>query len=153
MRLLKPPGRVAAGEVWLDDVNLMTLSEDDMRQVRLGRIALVPQGSMNSLNPVMRIKEQIADALKDHGVRLSKRDVAERVPRSPAVGWPAARSRQHVSPRTERWHETTGLHCHRHQFTPQVIIADEPTSALDVVVQKQVMETLARMQKRPGKPP
>ena len=49
-----------------------------MRQVRLARIALIPQGSMNSLNPVMRIKEQLADALQDHGVRLSKRDVAER---------------------------------------------------------------------------
>ena len=49
----------------------MTLAEEAMRQVRLARIALIPQGSMNSLNPVMRIKEQIADALQDHGVRLS----------------------------------------------------------------------------------
>jgi ABC-type dipeptide/oligopeptide/nickel transport system ATPase component len=50
----------------------MTLSEEDMRQVRLARITLVLRGSMNSLNPVMRIKEQLADALQDYGIRLSK---------------------------------------------------------------------------------
>src|SRR5215470_17700618 len=79
LRLLKPPGRIAAGEVWLDDVNLMTLSEEEMRQLRLAGVALIPQGSMNSLNPVMQIKEQVADGLRDHDVWLSKRHVAERV--------------------------------------------------------------------------
>ena len=68
LRMIKPPGRIEAGEIWLDGRNLMTLSEEEMRQVRLARIAMIPQGSMNSLNPVMRIKEQIADALRDHGV-------------------------------------------------------------------------------------
>ena len=79
LRMIKPPGRVAAGEVWLDDVNLLTLAEEELRQVRLARIALIPQGSMNSLNPVLRIKEQIADVLRDHAVRLSRRQVAARV--------------------------------------------------------------------------
>jgi oligopeptide/dipeptide ABC transporter ATP-binding protein len=147
LRLLKPPGRIAAGEVWLDEVNLMTLSEEEMRQLRLARIALIPQGSMNSLNPVVRIKEQIADALKDHGVRLSKRQVTERV--HELLRWVGLRPEvANMFP-----HELSGGMKQRAciaiaiSLRPKVIIADEPTSALDVVVQKQVMETLARVQK------
>src|SRR5262249_8506964 len=79
LRLLKLPGRIAAGGGWLGGGHPMSPAGEDMRQVRLARIALIPQGSMNSLNPVMRIKDQLADALQDHGVRLPKRDVAERV--------------------------------------------------------------------------
>jgi peptide/nickel transport system ATP-binding protein len=146
LRLLKPPGRVTAGEVWLDGVNLMTLAEEDMRQVRLARIALIPQGSMNSLNPVMRIKEQLADAMQDHGVRLPRRDVAERV--HDLLQWVGLRPEvANMFP-----HELSGGMKQRAciaiaiSLRPQVIIADEPTSALDVVVQKQVMETLARIQ-------
>ena len=68
LRLIKPPGRIEAGAVWLDGRDLLTLSDEEMRRLRLARIALVPQGSMNSLNPVLRIRDQIADALRDHGV-------------------------------------------------------------------------------------
>lgn len=147
LRLLKPPGRIAAGEVWLDDVNLMTLSEEEMRQLRLAGVALIPQGSMNSLNPVMRIKEQVADALRDHDVWLSKRHVAERV--RELLQWVGLRPEvANMFP-----HELSGGMKQRVciaiaiSLRPKVIIADEPTSALDVVVQKQVMETLARVQK------
>ncbi|PYM63349.1 MAG: dipeptide/oligopeptide/nickel ABC transporter ATP-binding protein, partial [Candidatus Rokuibacteriota bacterium] len=59
LRLIKPPGRIEAGEIWLDGVDLMTLSDEEMRRRRLARIALVPQGSMNSLNPVLRVRDQI----------------------------------------------------------------------------------------------
>ena len=59
LRMIKPPGRIEGGEIWLDDLNLMSLSEEEMRKIRLARIAMVPQGSMNSLNPVMRIRAQI----------------------------------------------------------------------------------------------
>jgi peptide/nickel transport system ATP-binding protein len=147
LRMIKPPGRIEAGEIWLDDRNLMTLSEDEMRQVRLARIAMIPQGSMNSLNPVMRIKEQIGDALRDHGVPLSRRDLEERVrDLLRSVG---------LQPQVAEMfpHELSGGMKQRAciaiaiSLRPKVIIADEPTSALDVVVQKQVMETLARVQK------
>jgi peptide/nickel transport system ATP-binding protein len=147
LRLLKPPGRIAAGEVWLDDVNLMTLSEEEMRRLRLAALALIPQGSMNSLNPVIRIKEQIADALGDHDVWLSKRQVAARV--RELLQWVGLRPEvANMFP-----HELSGGMKQRVciaiaiSLRPKVIIADEPTSALDVVVQKQVMETLARVQK------
>jgi peptide/nickel transport system ATP-binding protein len=147
LRMIKPPGRIEAGEIWLDDRNLMTLSEEDMRQVRLARIAMIPQGSMNSLNPVMRIKEQIGDALRDHGVPVSRRDLEKRVrDLLQSVGL-----KPHVAGMYP--HELSGGMKQRAciaiaiSLRPKVIIADEPTSALDVVVQKQVMETLARVQK------
>jgi peptide/nickel transport system ATP-binding protein len=150
LRMIKPPGRIEAGEVWLDGCNLMTLPEEEMRQVRLARIALIPQGSMNSLNPVIRIKEQIADALRDHGVRLSGGQEKERFRELlQSVGL-----RPDVADMYP--HELSGGMKQRAciaiaiSLRPKVIIADEPTSALDVVVQKQVMETLARVQNRVG---
>ena len=81
LRLIRPPGHIDGGEVWLDDTALSSLSDDAMRRLRLAGIALVPQGSMNSLNPVLRIRAQIADALADHGTdavaaRLSTRACA-----------------------------------------------------------------------------
>jgi peptide/nickel transport system ATP-binding protein len=147
LRMIKPPGRIEAGEVWLEGINVMTLSEEEMRQVRLARIAMIPQGSMNSLNPVMRINAQIVDALKDHGVQLSARQAKDRVrDLLQSVGL-----KPHVAGMYP--HELSGGMKQRAciaiaiSLRPKVIIADEPTSALDVVVQKQVMETLARVQK------
>ena len=147
LRMIKAPGRIDGGEVWLDGVNLLALSEEDMRQVRLARIALIPQGSMNSLNPVMRIKDQIGDALRDHGLGMSRRQIEERVRELlESVGL-----RPEVADMFP--HELSGGMKQRAciaiaiSLRPRVIIADEPTSALDVVVQKQVMETLARVQK------
>ena len=74
LRMIKPPGRIEGGEVWLEDTALSRLTDDAMRRLRLAGIAMVPQGSMNSLNPVVRIRDQIGDALADHGERLSRRD-------------------------------------------------------------------------------
>jgi len=150
LRMIKPPGRIEGGAVWLDDLDLMTLSEEQMRQVRLARIALIPQGSMNSLNPVMRIKDQIADALRDHGVVVSRRHLEERV-RDLLQSVGLAPGVADKFP-----HELSGGMKQRAciaiaiSLRPRVIIADEPTSALDVVVQKQVMETLARVQRDLG---
>jgi oligopeptide/dipeptide ABC transporter ATP-binding protein len=150
LRLLKPPGRIAAGKVWLDGVNLLTLSAEEMRQVRLARIALIPQGSMNALNPVLRIETQIADALQNHDVRLSRRHIAARV--RDLLQWVG------LQPEVASMypHELSGGMKQRVCIAiaiglrPRVIIADEPTSALDVVVQKQVMETLAWVQQDLG---
>jgi peptide/nickel transport system ATP-binding protein len=67
LRMIKPPGRIEGGAVWLENIALSGLTDDAMRRLRLAGIAMVPQGSMNSLNPVARIREQISDALADHG--------------------------------------------------------------------------------------
>ena len=147
LRMIKPPGRIERGEIWLDGLNLMTLSEEEIRKVRLARIAMIPQGSMNSLNPVMRIGAQITDALRDHGVRMAKPDERARV-RDLLVSVGLQPEVADMFP-----HELSGGMKQRAciaiaiSLRPRVIIADEPTSALDVVVQKQVMETLARVQR------
>src|SRR6266704_391971 len=128
----------------------LTVRLDEIANPRLARIALIPQGSMNSLNPVMRIKDQISDALRDHGLAPSRRQVEERVrDLLESVGL-----RPEVADMFP--HELSGGMKQRAciaiaiSLRPRVIIADEPTSALDVVVQKQVMETLARVQEDLG---
>jgi peptide/nickel transport system ATP-binding protein len=150
LRMIKPPGRVEGGAVWLDGVALSDLTDDAMRRLRLAGVAMVPQGSMNSLNPVARIREQIRDALTDHGERLSKREIDTRIRTLLAqVGLPPEIAGRYP-------HELSGGMKQRACIAiaiclrPKVIIADEPTSALDVVVQRQVMETLGRVQAEIG---
>jgi oligopeptide/dipeptide ABC transporter ATP-binding protein len=150
LRMIRPPGHIDRGEIRLDGTDLLSLGDEDMRRVRLAGIALIPQGSMNALNPVMRVRDQILDALRDHGVRTSGRAGHDRVRElleSVGLGRDAG----------ERFpHELSGGMKQRAciaiaiSLRPRVIIADEPTSALDVVVQKQVMETLARVQRDLG---
>jgi peptide/nickel transport system ATP-binding protein len=150
LRLIRRPGRIDGGEVWLDDLPLSTLSDDAMRRLRLAGIALVPQGSMNSLNPVLHIRAQIADALGDHGMDLSQRDLEARV--RDLLGLVG------LAPEVAEMypHELSGGMKQRACIAiaiclrPKVIIADEPTSALDVVVQRQVMVTLGRVQQELG---
>ncbi|HIC94767.1 MAG TPA: ABC transporter ATP-binding protein [Anaerolineae bacterium] len=146
LRLIKPPGRIESGEVWLNGINVMSLSEEQMRQIRLAEIALISQGAMNSLNPVMRIKHQIIDGLKNHGMQMSRREWDDRVGELlESVGL-----RREVADMFP--HELSGGMKQRVciaiaiSLRPKVIIADEPTSALDVVVQRQVMETLRKVQ-------
>jgi len=146
LRMIKPPGRIEAGEVWLGGTRLNGLDENGIRALRLAGIALVPQGSMNSLNPVLRIGQQIADALADHGLRLTRGEERRRISSLlEEVGLLENVSRMYP-------HELSGGMKQRACIAiaiclrPKVIIADEPTSALDVVVQRQVMATLARVQ-------
>ena len=150
LRLIRPPGRIEGGEMILDDIDLLGLTEEEMRRVRLARIALVAQGAMNSLNPVLRVKEQIRDGLRDHGLALSGRAFDERVGELlHSVG--LRRDVAEMFP-----HELSGGMKQRVciaiaiSLRPSLIIADEPTSALDVVVQRQVMDTLLRVQEELG---
>jgi peptide/nickel transport system ATP-binding protein len=150
LRMIRSPGRIDGGEVWLEDTRLSSLSDDAMRRLRLAGIALVPQGSMNALNPVLRIRSQIADALDDHGATLSQRDFRARVRDLLSdVGLPPEVADMYP-------HELSGGMKQRACIAiaiclrPKVIIADEPTSALDVVVQRQVMATLGRVQQELG---
>jgi oligopeptide/dipeptide ABC transporter ATP-binding protein len=150
LRLIRPPGRIESGEIVLDGDDLLRLSEESMRQVRLARIALVAQGAMNSLNPILRVKDQIRDGLRDHGVRLANRAFDDRVHELlHSVG--LRREVAEMYP-----HELSGGMKQRVciaiaiSLRPKLIIADEPTSALDVVVQRQVMDTLLRVQEELG---
>jgi peptide/nickel transport system ATP-binding protein len=151
LRLIKPPGRIESGEVWLDGVNVLTLSEEQMRQLRLASIALISQGAMNSLNPVMRIRHQVIDGIRSHGMqRMSKREGDDRV--GELLEWVGLRAEvadmfPHQLSGGMKQRVCTAIAI---SLRPKVIIADEPTSALDVVVQRQVMETLRRVQEDLG---
>jgi oligopeptide/dipeptide ABC transporter ATP-binding protein len=146
LRLIKPPGKIEGGEIRLAGVDVLGLSEPAMRQTRLGALALVAQGAMNSLNPVMRVGDQIVDALQDHGVRASRREFADRI----GVLFERVGLRRDDANRYP--HELSGGMKQRvcialaMSLRPKVIVADEPTSALDVVVQRQVMDTLTDVQ-------
>src|SRR5689334_285870 len=78
MRMIKPPGRIEGGQVLVDGANLMALSDEAMLKARLSKIAYIPQGAMNSLNPVLRIGAQMADAIQAHDPKASKSDIEAR---------------------------------------------------------------------------
>jgi len=148
MRMIKPPGRIEGGRVFVGDVELMGLDEEGMRKARLARIAYIPQGAMNSLNPVMRIGSQMADAVKAHLPNETRAEIEDRCRRALAsVDLAAGVYRMYP-------HELSGGMKQRVCIAigilldPKVIIADEPTSALDVVTQRQVMETIDSIQER-----
>jgi oligopeptide/dipeptide ABC transporter ATP-binding protein len=146
LRMIKPPGKIEHGEILLDGVDVLGLSEPAMRQMRLGDIAMVAQGAMNSLNPVMRVGDQIVDALQDHGIQATRREFADR------IGQLFERVGLHRQDANRYPHELSGGMKQRVcialaiSLRPRVIVADEPTSALDVVVQRQVMDTFTDVQ-------
>ena len=144
MRMIRPPGTIQ-GKISLDGVDLVTLSNEDMRKTRLSQISMIPQGAMNSLNPVARIRSQILDGLADHGVKLNKAEANERLIRLlETVELPpkVANMFPHELSGGMKQRVTVAIAI---SLRPKLIIADEPTSALDVVIQRQVMETITRL--------
>ena len=150
MRLHKPPARIESGEAILGGTDIMKLEGEALRRFRWSEIALIPQGAMNSLNPVLRVGTQIADAVRAHERSVSRRDIDRRVN--------AVLESVGLDPSVRKLfpHELSGGMKQRVCIAlaiilkPKLIIADEPTSALDVVVQRKVIETLQRVQKEIG---
>jgi peptide/nickel transport system ATP-binding protein len=150
MRMIKPPGRIEAGQVFVDGVDLRSLTDEAMLQARLSKIAYIPQGAMNSLNPVMRIGGQLADAIKAHDHKATKKQIEARsVASLESVDLKPGVMKMYA-------HELSGGMKQRVciaisiLLNPKVIICDEPTSALDVVTQRQVMETIDKVKNKIG---
>lgn len=144
-RLTRPPGRVAAGRVWVLGTDLTSLPGRELRAMRGRDLAYIPQAAMNSLNPVMRIGDQVADALLA-GEKVPRRKLPERVAAALArVELPPALAARfpHQLSGGQRQRVAMAIATVRN---PSVIVADEPTSALDVIVQRQVMTTLSAVQ-------
>jgi len=154
MRLLPPQARVS-GEILFGENssnrNLATLPDDSMRQLRGSRIAMIFQEPMTALNPVMRVGDQIAEAVRAHGAR-SRSEAAELViqaMRDVAIPEPDRRARDYP-------HQLSGGMRQRVMIAmaivnrPQLLIADEPTTALDVTIQAQILDLLADLRAKFG---
>jgi len=151
MRLLPPVGRVSDGEVLLDGVALLDLPESGMRRERGGRIGMIFQEPMTSLNPVMRVGEQIAESVRLHDPAARGDITARVVELLTQVGIPDPARRA-----TEYPHQLSGGMKQRVMIAialagrPQLLIADEPTTALDVTIQAQVLSLLKDLQRQTG---
>jgi oligopeptide/dipeptide ABC transporter ATP-binding protein len=157
MRLLPPQARVS-GEILFADTrngsaprNLPDLPDDSIRQLRGSRIAMIFQEPMTALNPVMRVGEQIAEAVLAHN-SISKRDAwlrAVDAMNEVAIPEPDRRARDYP-------HQLSGGMRQRVMIAmaivnrPQLLIADEPTTALDVTIQAQILELLAQLRAKFG---
>lgn len=146
LRLLRPPARVSVDRLAFDGQDLTALTDRQMRAIRGARISMVMQDPRYSLNPVMTVGDQIAEALRVHE-RLPRRAVRTRVAEM------LDRVRIHDPERVMRLypHEVSGGMGQRVMIAmmlipkPDILIADEPTSALDVSVQAQVLDLIEEM--------
>ncbi len=151
MRLVPPPGRIAAGRVLFEGEDLLAKDGEAMRRVRGARIAMVFQEPMTSLNPVFSIGDQIASAVLAHG-GAGRQEAWERTHEMlDLVQIPSPRQRARDYP-----HQLSGGLRQRAMIAmalasgPALLIADEPTTALDVTIQAQILDLLRRLQAERG---
>ena len=151
MRLISKPGRITSGKVLLNGRDIMSLSKAEIMRVRGSEMSMVFQDPMTFLNPLIRVGEQIAEAIRiHHGARPSEaRDMAVEALR--LVQLPNPETMVDYYP-----HQLSGGMRQRAMIAiaiscrPSLIIADEPTTALDVTIQAQIMQLLGNLSKELG---
>lgn len=147
MGLIRPPGRVDSGTISIGENDILSRTERGRRRMRWSEIAMVPQGAMNSLNPVIRIREQFTDTLVDHGATPSGNGAGRELIDEALV-------RVGLSPDVAGSypHELSGGMKQRVCIAlalllgPRFVIADEPTSALDLITARSIMDLLVSEQ-------
>jgi oligopeptide/dipeptide ABC transporter ATP-binding protein len=151
MRLL-PPQAVIQGEILSEGRDLLRLPEAEMRRVRGARFSMIFQEPMTALNPVMRVGDQVAEAVLAHGGgRVSRQEAWQRAVEALRVVAITDERRARDYP-----HQLSGGQRQRVMIAmavvnrPQLLIADEPTTALDVTIQAQILELLAELQEKFG---
>jgi oligopeptide/dipeptide ABC transporter ATP-binding protein len=156
LRLIRPPGKITAGQIWLGGaggiekpIDLLKLPEREMRSVRGSRIAMIFQEPMTALNPVLTIGDQIIEAIRAHE-EINLRSAREKaIAMLQAVAFPLPHVRMKDYP-----HQLSGGLRQRAMIAmalapqPELLIADEPTTALDVTIQSQILDLLADLRER-----
>ncbi|MFK5926258.1 MAG: ABC transporter ATP-binding protein [Desulfuromusa sp.] len=143
LRLLPEPGKIVGGEIFLDNHNLLQLPDVEMRRIRGNDIAMIFQEPMTSLNPVLRIGEQIAEVLRLHQGATRPQALQQAAELLTQVGISDPQHRLRDYP-----HQLSGGQRQRVMIAmalacdPKLLIADEPTTALDVTIQAQIMDLL-----------
>jgi len=149
MRLVPKPGKIVGGSVLFDGVDLLSLSEKEMREYRGNYISMILQDPLSSLNPVFSIGDQVGEGIRVHegltGAPLRQRVIAL----LRALGIPAAETRlgdyphQFSGGMRQRVVGAASIACN-----PRLLIADEPTTSLDVTIQRQYLNLLKEIQQR-----
>jgi peptide/nickel transport system ATP-binding protein len=148
-RLIKPPAYISGGEVKFQSNNLLAMNDDELRNFRWEHMSIVFQSAMNSLNPVLSVREQITDVIRMHR-QVSKKDAIDRARELlQTVGIDPNRINSYP-------HQLSGGMRQRVviaialALNPELIIMDEPTTALDVVVQKQIIDEIQQLKEQFG---
>ena len=148
--LLPPNGIIRTGRILFEGEDLLQKKEDEMRQIRGKKIAMIFQAAMNALNPVHRVHDQIAEAIMTHDPSIDNKEAFQQVEELyELVGIPKDRMRdyphQYSGGMKQRAIIAMALACR-----PRLIIADEPTTALDVIVQDQILQEIKNLQEKFG---
>ena len=145
-----PPGEIVKGSILFEGEDLLKLSEKQMRRIRGGKISMIFQDPMTSLNPTMKVGKQIEEMLKEHCKEMSKADrKARAIELLSLVGISNPEARYDQYP-----HQLSGGMRQRVVIAialacdPKVLIADEPTTALDVTIQAQILDLMRDLQKK-----
>jgi peptide/nickel transport system ATP-binding protein len=156
LRLIEPPGHIKSGQALFypfgpdqPPIDLVKLDGEELRRIRWRHISYIPQGSMNSLNPVLRIEDQMIDVATTHSdlSREAARERTHELLRMVGISSRVARSYPHELSGGMKQRVCIAMSM---LLTPELVVADEPTTALDVNVQRAVLEMIGEIKERTG---
>lgn len=150
LRLLPAAGQIVNGKVFFNGKDLVSLSDDELNNIRWSGISIVFQGAMNALNPVRNVGEQISEAITKHLPAFPKDKIQGRVIELLELVGIAADHKDHYPHQYSGGMRQRAMIAMALACNPQIIIADEPTTALDVMIQAQILELLDNLRKKLG---
>jgi oligopeptide/dipeptide ABC transporter ATP-binding protein len=149
MRLIERPGKIVAGEILLNGEDLLTKSDEEIRDIRGDQMSMIFQEPMTSLNPVFTCGDQISEAVQQHTAASAREGMDRAVEMLSLVGIPDAKRRAREYP-----HQLSGGMRQRVMIAmalstdPDLLIADEPTTALDVTIQAQILQVMRDLREK-----